>query len=74
MLVDVHNNPNWHGFNAGKILQNMDEQGIDQMWLFTREVSEGEYSPSYHSVLPPTGTGIAYDKITYQNAQRLLDS
>lgn len=58
MLIDAHNHPNWHGFNAGKILRNMDEQGIDQMWLFSWEVPEDEYSPSYHAVLPPTGKGI----------------
>ena len=27
MLIDAHNHPNWHGFNARKILKNMDEQG-----------------------------------------------
>lgn len=58
MLIDAHNHPNWHGFNAKKILENMDEQGIDQMWLFSWEVPEDEYSPSYHAVLPPTGTGV----------------
>jgi predicted TIM-barrel fold metal-dependent hydrolase len=61
MLIDAHNHPNWHGFNARKILHNMDEQGIDQMWLFSWEVPEDEYPPaSYHPVLPPTGTGIPF--------------
>ena len=36
----------------------MDEHEIDQTWLFTWEVSEDEYSPKYHSVLPPGGSGI----------------
>lgn len=58
MIIDAHNHPNWHGYDADRILANMDEQGIDQMWLFSWEVSEDEYSPSYHSVLPPGGTGI----------------
>lgn len=58
MLIDAHNHPNWHGFNAKKILENMDEQGIDKMWLFSWEVPEDEYSPSYHRVLPPIGTGV----------------
>ena len=60
MLIDAHNHPNWHGFNAGKILKNMDEQGIDQLWLFSWEVPEDEYSPVYHPVLPPTGVGIPF--------------
>jgi len=60
MLIDAHNHPNWHGFNAKKILENMDQQGIDQMWLFSWEVPEDEYAPQYHSVLPPTGAGIPF--------------
>lgn len=63
MLIDAHNHPNWHGFNAAKILQNMDEQGIDQMWLFSWEVPTDEYSPSYHAVLPPTGVGIPFEDV-----------
>jgi predicted TIM-barrel fold metal-dependent hydrolase len=41
----------------------MDEQGIDQMWLFTWEVPEDEYSPSYHKVLPPGGLGIPLEDV-----------
>lgn len=63
MLIDAHNHPNWHGFNARKILENMDEQGIDQMWLLSWEAPEDEYSPSYHSVLPPMGTGIPLEDV-----------
>ena len=63
MLIDAHNHPNWHGFNAAKILQNMDEQGIDQLWLFSWEVPEDEYAPSYHAVLPPTGCGIPLEDV-----------
>ena len=58
MIIDAHNHPNWHGHDADRILANMDAQGIDQTWLFSWEVPEDEYSPSYHKVLPPGGTGI----------------
>lgn len=63
MLIDAHNHPNWHGFDADKILKNMEEQNIDQMWLFSWEVPEHEYSPSYHKVLPPGGTGIPLEDV-----------
>ena len=63
MLIDAHNHPNWHGHDAARILKNMDEQGIDQMWLFTWEVPEDEYSPSYHRVLPPGGLGIPLEDV-----------
>ncbi|MEC7842592.1 MAG: amidohydrolase family protein, partial [Candidatus Latescibacterota bacterium] len=63
MIIDAHNHPNWHGHDAGKILANMDEQGIDQMWLFSWEVPADEYDPSYHRVLPPTGDGIPLEDV-----------
>ena len=63
MLIDAHNHPNWLGHDARKILQNMDEQGIDQTWLLSWEASEDEYSPSYHAVLPPTGNGIPLEDV-----------
>ena len=63
MLIDAHNHPNWHGFNAEKILKNMDEQNIDQLWLFSWEAPEDEYSPSYHNVLPPTGVCIPLEDV-----------
>ncbi len=58
MLIDAHNHPNWMGYDARKILKNMDEQGIDLMWLFTWEAPEDEVSPSLHKILPPGGVGI----------------
>lgn len=63
MIVDAHNHPNWHGYDARRILENMDEHGIDKMWLFTWEVPEDEYSPAYHAVLPPGGLGIPLDDV-----------
>jgi predicted TIM-barrel fold metal-dependent hydrolase len=63
MLIDAHNHPNWHGYDAKRILNNMDEQGIDRMWLFTWEVPENEYDPSYHKVLPPGGMGIPLEDV-----------
>jgi hypothetical protein len=59
LLIDAHNHPNWHGHNAERILRNMDEQGIDKMWLLSWECSEDEYDvAAYHKVLPPDGVGI----------------
>ena len=63
MLIDAHNHPNWHGYDAKRILNNMDEQGIDRMWLFTWEVPEDEYDPSYHKALPPGGVGIPLEDV-----------
>ncbi|MDA0745711.1 MAG: amidohydrolase family protein [bacterium] len=63
MLIDAHNHPNWHGHDAKKILENMDQHEIDIMWLFSWEAPENEYSPSYYKVLPPGGVGIPLEDV-----------
>ena len=35
MLIDAHNHPDYHGFTAEKIVRNMDENGIDKIWLLS---------------------------------------
>ncbi len=42
-IIDFHNHPDWHSFNYGKILSNMDENGISQTCLLNWECSENEY-------------------------------
>ena len=44
--------------DADRILANMEEQGINQMWLFTWEVPATDYDPHYYRVLPPGAVGI----------------
>ena len=63
MLIDAHNHPNWHGHDADRLLANMEEHGIDQMWLFSWEVPATDYNPSYHAVLPPGGVGIPLEDV-----------
>ena len=60
MLIDTHNHPNFHGFGAAKILQNMAEQGIDQMWLLTWEAPATEYDVflNQHAMPPTAESGI----------------
>lgn len=47
MIIDAHNHPNYLGFNCEKILENMNQNNIDQMWLLSLETPQHEYSPSY---------------------------
>jgi predicted TIM-barrel fold metal-dependent hydrolase len=64
LIIDAHNHPNWWGHNAHKILDNMDAQGIDKMWLFSWETLERDYDPeAYHPVLPPLGVGIPLENV-----------
>ena len=43
MLIDAHAHPNYHGHDAAKIVQNLDEQGIDTAWLLTWDTPQSEY-------------------------------
>ena len=33
MLIDAHDHPHYHGYSDKGLIQNMDQQGIDKMWL-----------------------------------------
>ena len=64
MLIDAHNHPNWHGHDATKILKNMDDQGIDKMWLLTWECPATDYGPSLKGHLPLLGDGaISFENV-----------
>ena len=55
MLIDAHNHPNLHGYTANRIIQDMNEQGIDQAWLMTWDAPQSEYDvPLNQAVFPPT--------------------
>ena len=65
MLIDAHNHPNWWGHSARKTLQNMDEQGIDSMWLFTWDIPMSEYDVTLtQGVFSPTAeSGIPLSEV-----------
>ena len=45
MIIDVHNHAYYHGFNARKLIENMDECHIAKTWLLTWETPESECNP-----------------------------
>ncbi len=54
MLIDAHNHPNYHGFTAAKIVQDMDENGIDKTWLLSWDIPQAEYDvPLNQPAMPP---------------------
>ncbi len=63
MLIDAHNHPNWHGHDGRKILENMDEQGIDQMWLLTWECGQEDYNPKTNAHLPQGRVAIPFEDV-----------
>ncbi len=56
-IIDIHNHPNWHGYDIDKLVKNMDEYGIAKNWLLSWEISEYEFnmSPVYHEHMDPRG-------------------
>lgn len=65
VIIDAHNHPNYHGHDARKILENMDAQDIDQMWLLSWETPRDEYDVElFQRVLPPTAaSGIPLEDV-----------
>ncbi len=59
-VIDIHCHPRWHGHSSAKMIQNMDDAGIDKAWLISWEAPEREISPNYYAVTNPLETGIPF--------------
>jgi predicted TIM-barrel fold metal-dependent hydrolase len=56
-IIDAHNHPNWHGHDIDKIIQDMDEKGIEKMWLLSWDatMNEMEVIPHNYEAWDPRG-------------------
>ena len=52
-IIDIHCHPRWLGYNGARIIENMDEAGIERAWLISWEAPEHEISPNYYGVTNP---------------------
>ncbi|MCY3023749.1 MAG: amidohydrolase family protein [Planctomycetota bacterium] len=52
-LIDCHGHVNWYGYDARRVVANMDEHGISVMWLLTWEVPPDEVDEGSKAVLWP---------------------
>ena len=52
-LIDAHGHVNWYGYDAKRLVANMDQHGIAVMWLLTWEVPDDETSDDMKAVLWP---------------------
>ena len=50
-VVDCHGHVKWYGYDADRLVENMDAHGIDVMWLLTWEAPREE-APSIHVFWP----------------------
>ena len=59
-IIDIHCHPRWLGHSAAKMIQNMDEAGINRAWLISWEAPEREISPNYYAATNPLEVGIPF--------------
>jgi len=53
-IIDCHAHVKWYGYDARRLVENMDEHGIDVMWLLTWEVPQEEMATNaYERVFWP---------------------
>ncbi|WP_409345691.1 amidohydrolase family protein [Paenibacillus sp. MBLB4367] len=52
MIIDVHNHPDWYGYDLDKFLENMRQYNIDRTWMLSWESPLDEYDPSYNKIVP----------------------
>lgn len=55
MIIDIHNHPDWYGYNLERYLENMKKYNIEKTWLLSWEAPESEYDPAYKRVTPDAG-------------------
>ncbi len=59
-VIDSHNHPRWVFHDGARIVENMDNAGIERTWLLSWEIPETEIDPTYYGELNPTGVGIQF--------------
>lgn len=47
-IVDCHGHVKWYGYDARRLVENMDEHGIGVMWLLTWELSADDVDAASH--------------------------
>lgn len=55
MIIDIHNHPDWIGYNLNRYLDNMEKYNIDKTWLLSWEAPLDEYDPVYYDRTPEVG-------------------
>jgi hypothetical protein len=59
-VIDVHNHPRWVFHNGARMVEDMDNVGIERTWLLSWEIPQWEIDPGYYRELNPTGVGIQF--------------
>lgn len=59
-IIDGHGHVNWYGYDADRLVGNMDEHDIDLMWLLTWEAPQEELDYGYSGVFWPQTVGMPF--------------
>ncbi|MCX7016742.1 MAG: amidohydrolase family protein [Candidatus Sumerlaeota bacterium] len=56
-IIDVHNHPNWLGYNLDALVANMDQMGIEKTWLLSWDMpaAEAEITIGHFKNMDPRG-------------------
>ena len=62
-VIDAHGHVKWLGYDADRLVANMDQHGIDVMWLLSWEAPRHEIDLHYDSVFWPGRVGLPFDDV-----------
>jgi predicted TIM-barrel fold metal-dependent hydrolase len=62
-VIDAHGHVNWLGYDAARLVANMDAHGIDVMWLLTWEAPAHEIDPNNYDVFWPNRCGMPLEDV-----------
>jgi hypothetical protein len=64
LIIDAHGHVKWYGYDADRLVENMDQHGIDVMWLLSWEVPQEEIDAGmYDRVFWPGRFGMPLEDI-----------
>lgn len=69
LIIDAHNHVNWVGTTTEQYLANMDQYGIDIMWVLSWEAFPDEFSTTYYSSFQPGNLGMPFSSILEAKAK-----
>jgi len=63
IIIDGHGHVNWYGYDADRLVANMDEHGIDVMWLLSWEAPAEEIDLGYAGCFWPQTVGMPFTDV-----------
>jgi predicted TIM-barrel fold metal-dependent hydrolase len=62
-IIDSHGHVKWYGYDADRLVANMDEHGIRRMWLFSWECPAEEQDAFFENVFWPGTIGMPFTDV-----------